>query len=590
VYIFPTPPSFSHSMGQCSTTQLERGEDNKARAVFATTTSTIDIVSPKSANNSKNDRIESEASADIDTGAGTKFSNTNKTAFTPENKVETQNRDETSEERGGNDPNKNTQNTPLISAAANAKMDMSGAANMLRAVRQNVIDPFMQATVPTEGGNANSGGEPMIVMNHHTQNAATPIGTNVASSTRNATSTGGANSSGKRIYGNNQEIQRSYSGEGGASNKKREEERNEQPRREIPLPPEGAVRMRCYRLNLDAERGVSSPGRGSHKSRDRIWNTLPAVQPSCSDDEGNNTTEEKMAESVAKIFRGLVVNRDGTITSGRKGSRSATKGKVDEKSRQAAKIDRAKDLVEEAMKGNSKKKLDGEEGGDDDDTETKMISLVVVGEYDDMKYLVRDGSKKLKEAQGLPDEALLNLNRPRSSGSSSRRRGDTNSSGQHHHHSSKSHHRGNSGAPPMTPTTPTRDRKRSQQHHPAGVEHVQNNTTPPKLNRHPRDRPSRREGGPKRFANVPDPCSDLFAGGDSDWSEALAFPKGLTSIWNCGATRDNNGTMSPHKQYENGGEGRDSGDKSTRNDDGLGREGNSVRKINSPERNEILVA
>jgi len=195
-----------------------------------------------------------------------------------------------------------------------------------------------------------------------------------------------------------------------------------------------------------------------------------------------------------------------------------------------------------------------------------------------------------KEARGLPGEALLNLNRPRSSGSSSRRRGDTNSSSQHHQHSSKSHHRGNSGAPPTIPTIPSRDRNINQQHDPAGVEHVQNCTTPPKLNRHPRDRPSKREGGPKRFTNVSDPCSDLFAGGDSDWSDALAFPKGLTSIWNCGATRDNNGTMSPHKQYENGGEGRDSGDKSMRNDDGLGREGNSVRKINSPERNEVLVA
>jgi len=470
---------------------------------------------------------------------------------------------------------------------------MSGAANMLRAVRQNVIDPFMQATNAqvdgVEGPVAGNGhtGEPMIVMNHHNSHhpSTTPGGTAMASSTRNVSgSNHGAGSSshngggGKRIFGSNEDIQRGSKSETTKSN--RDEERHESSRREVPLPPEGAVRMRCYRLNLDVERGVSPRSR-----RSSTWNALPAVQPSCSEDE-KSTTEANMAESVAKIFRGLVVNRDGTITSGRKGSRSANKGKADEKSRQAAKIDRAKDLVEEAMKGNSKKKLDGDEGGDGDDDAVKMISLVVVGEYDDMKYLVRDGSKKLKEAQGLPDEALLNLNRPRSSGSSSRRRGGDSSG----HHSSKSQHRGNSGAPPMTPTTPTRDRKRSQQHHPTGVEHVQHSTTPPKLNRHPRDRPTRREGGSKRFANIPDPCSDLFAGGDSDWSDALAFPKGLTSIWNCGATRENNGTMSPHKQYENGGEGRDSGDKSTRNDDGLGREGTSVRKLNSPDRKEVLIA
>ena len=42
-----------------------------------------------------------------------------------------------------------------------------------------------------------------------------------------------------------------------------------------------------------------------------------------------------------------------------------------------------------------------------------MISLVIMGEYDDMKHLVRDGSKKSKYAEGLPDETLLSINRHR---------------------------------------------------------------------------------------------------------------------------------------------------------------------------------
>merc|ERR1712071_747008 len=69
----------------------------------------------------------------------------------------------------------------------------------------------------------------------------------------------------------------------------------------------------------------------------------------------------------------------------------------DKKSRQAAKIDKAKDLVEQC--GAKKKK-----GGDNGSTSTKeddsnMVSLVIMGEYDGMKHLVRDGSKRLKDSE-----------------------------------------------------------------------------------------------------------------------------------------------------------------------------------------------
>ena len=44
-----------------------------------------------------------------------------------------------------------------------------------------------------------------------------------------------------------------------------------------------------------------------------------------------------------------------------------------------------------------------------------MLSLVVIGEYNEFKQLVRDGVKNLHDAEGLPDEALLAINRPRPS-------------------------------------------------------------------------------------------------------------------------------------------------------------------------------
>ena len=49
----------------------------------------------------------------------------------------------------------------------------------------------------------------------------------------------------------------------------------------------------------------------------------------------------------------------------------------------------------------------------DSDDPANIMSLVIMGEYDDMKYLVRDGSKKLREATELPDDSLLAANRAR---------------------------------------------------------------------------------------------------------------------------------------------------------------------------------
>ena len=44
---------------------------------------------------------------------------------------------------------------------------------------------------------------------------------------------------------------------------------------------------------------------------------------------------------------------------------------------------------------------------------TKIFSLHVMGEYEDINDLVRDGSKKLRDSKTITDEDILRYNRPR---------------------------------------------------------------------------------------------------------------------------------------------------------------------------------
>ena len=169
-----------------------------------------------------------------------------------------------------------------------------------------------------------------------------------------------------------------------------------------------------------------------------------------------------------------------------------------------------------------------------------MVSLVIMGEYDEMRYLVRDGSKKLRDATGLPDEALLSMNRLRSMSapslrspmSPSRKRVSPHvGGGGTGHYSFSSHAKSPSPTKPRLPSS-----------------------APPKLKGNPRDRPTSRKFGDnsgrggRRFLGAQDPCNNMFPppGGDSDWSGALGFSRGFNSIWNCGG----NGTTSP-TQYVN---------------------------------------
>uniref|UniRef100_A0A7S2YNC6 Uncharacterized protein n=1 Tax=Entomoneis paludosa TaxID=265537 RepID=A0A7S2YNC6_9STRA len=287
----------------------------------------------------------------------------------------------------------------------------------------------------------------------------------------------------------------------------------------LPPPPECATRTRCYKLNLDSEIiGLSSSQKQSI-CLGPFSEPPPFLTYSSSEDSEEGITQTTVAIQTAQIFRGITVARDGTILSQNARATRSNRGKAQkkgEKSRQATKIDKAKDLVEEIIATGK---------APDSDEPATMVSLVVVGEYDDMKQLVRDGSKKLRDAVGLPDEHLTAVNQPRES------------------------------AVAQTPSTGISPRKRvspslvtSQRN--AALQspekmHVRDSSTgpvpqsaPPKLKSNPRDtRPGRREGSKMRL----DTCSDFMdprragvVGPDGEWSNAW-------NIWNCGGA----GAVSP---------------------------------------------
>lgn len=302
-------------------------------------------------------------------------------------------------------------------------------------------------------------------------------------------------------------------------------------REDIPPPPEIATRTRCYKLNLDSN---LYPHHSVYLGP--FSDVAPPLTYSFSEGSAEDYTPLQVAINTAKIFRGITVGKDGTILSqnarATRSSRGSSKTKVGEKSRQATKIDKAKDLVEETI-------LTGK--APDSDDPANMQSIVVMGEYDDMKYLVRDGAKKLREAAELADDSLVNVNRGRDENSNSnimakaspRKRG--NMSGQR-----------NTGM--HTPN-------KSRQFSPSGI--------PPKLKSHPRDRPgtSRKDHSSRRESrDIGGGNADRARDGDSrsgrqsegDWGNTLpvSFSRGFQTIWNCGATgeRSDDRMHSPTQQ------------------------------------------
>ena len=324
------------------------------------------------------------------------------------------------------------------------------------------------------------------------------------------------------------------------------------PQEFFPPPPEGSVRTRCYRLNLDVP-VVLSP---THDSLGPFNYATPShLQPTSSlshrDREINmamsvesvEKSPQQIAIDTARIFRGIKVDNNGNIVSrndraNRSKKSNPNASKTAESSRQSAKIDKANDLVDEMVSG---KENSGEK--------PNMISVFPMGEYDDMKQLVRDGAKKLREAEGKGDEWILSLNRSR--GSSRNRRTDseypspqTTSSTSRRKLSpsiSSSQHSEMPGTP-----SPSRAASVSQKMLASGNRQL----APPKIRAHPRDHPSRSSRRMDRAENpryAGEKCNNMsiFGGAESGWSEALNF----NSIWNCGGT---GATMSPSNNTDAG--------------------------------------
>ena len=158
------------------------------------------------------------------------------------------------------------------------------------------------------------------------------------------------------------------------------------------------------------------------------------------------------------------------------------------------------------------------------DDPAQMVSLVVMGEYDEMKFLMRDGAKKLRDAADLPDGALLANNRSRSQQffsplSPSRKRG--------------------------SPYTLSSSQFTSVPKSPKSIHLPQ--SAPPKLKPNPRDNrpnshrfPDEKRTGSRRFLPMPDSCN---MDGMTDWSRSLGLSHEFTRIWNCG------GATSPVPMY-----------------------------------------
>lgn len=302
----------------------------------------------------------------------------------------------------------------------------------------------------------------------------------------------------------------------------------------FPPPPECAVRARCYKLNLDSELvGTTGSAKSHQLCLGPFSEPPPQLTYSGSEDSSIMGSATSVAIQTAQIFRGITISKDGTILSQNARATRSNRGnktKRGEKSRQAAKIDKAKDLVEEAVVTG----IDAETN-----EPANMVSLVIIGAYDDMKHLVRDGSKKLREAEGLPDDTLLAVNRPRTSGTI----GSPVASSSVQGLSSPSQKNR------VPPNYVSSQRSAAMQMPDKSRTPLLPQSAPPKLKSNPRDRPSRvrRSGDDKqpRRGFITESCNDNGGNnGEDNWSHALGFSRGFHSIWNCGGA-DEGGTVSP---------------------------------------------
>ena len=117
-----------------------------------------------------------------------------------------------------------------------------------------------------------------------------------------------------------------------------------------PIP---SVRTRCYKLNLDSDFvGVTSVLSTEGQLLGPFDGKVPSLTYSGSDDSSTEYNPTDVVIQTAQIFRGITVARDGTILSQNARATRSNNGKTNqmgETSRQAAKIEESKDLVEESI-------------------------------------------------------------------------------------------------------------------------------------------------------------------------------------------------------------------------------------------------
>ena len=97
----------------------------------------------------------------------------------------------------------------------------------------------------------------------------------------------------------------------------------------------------------------------SNMGADLMMNLHVSNSDDSSNNNNSNSNSTSIAITTARIFRGIEVDRNGVITSmndrakrsAAKNGGGSTKTKVGEKSRQAAKIDKAKDLIDDVDNG-----------------------------------------------------------------------------------------------------------------------------------------------------------------------------------------------------------------------------------------------
>lgn len=320
-----------------------------------------------------------------------------------------------------------------------------------------------------------------------------------------------------------------------------------------PPPPSNAVRQRCYKLNLDSEFTNLSSSQRQQLCLGPFSEPPPMLTYSSSEDSSTGVDDTIVAMKTAQIFRGITIGRDGAILSqNARATRNnrGSKQKRSEKSRQAAKIDKAKDLVEETLATGK---------APDSDDPVNMVSLFIVGQYDDMKHLVRDGSKKLRDADGLPDETLYSTNLHRSPSK------DALSTSKESAMISPRKR----ASPHYISSQRTAAMHCSHQMQVTGIPY----SAPPKLKSHPRDTQTmRREEypGPRMHScnNFEDSSHVRGTSDGADWTHAW-------NLWNCGVVGAASpvDTRSPRERKTPIFEGRDSHYNTVRENGGTRRAG-----------------